>query len=665
MTIQKKRFLFATWEGGGSVAPALTVARKLAARGHHVRVMSDACNRHESEASGAEFIAWTNAPSRPDRSRDSDIMKDWMAGYGPEGLLRVLDTVWAGPAKAYADDIIAELWRSPADLVVTSEMLFGVAAGCESIQQPYVDLAANVSLFPLPGVPPMGPGFTPARDDEERALHAEVTRQFIGLLDHGLPAVNAARKALGLPALAHLVDQADGAAATLLATSPAFDFAPQSLPAKTHYVGPQLDEPVWAAPLDPALTAAGDLPLVAVSFSTTFQNHAGILQRTVDALGQLPVRGVVTLGDTIAPHEISAPANVRLLHSAPHDRLMQAATVVVTHGGHGTVCRALVQKRPLLVIPHGRDQNDNAVRVTARGAGLSLPQDAGTADIVLALKRLLAEASFAEAAAKLGTAIAEDVARSPVVELLEKLGAQSARPAREPADALPGIEKMRPGSAGPGRTLHQGADGPALDLARFGILELQHVLADDHAFGADNERQRMAQEFEVRRPELVTGGRERSVDQGDAAVLAHRHTIAILGDVALQGVRQHHAERRLVAQHCVVQRRVDALQPRHRVFGRAVRKDVLRVGNAHIQRGFQQQRLDIREIAIGRGARHHCGLRDLLDGGLAALFHQPRGGGQQILAGAMALVGAAAGSGINHAEAVAGSRPCPPRHSRA
>ncbi len=254
----KKHFLFATWEGGGSVAPALTVARKLSARGHHVRVMSDACNRPESEASGAEFVAWTRAPSRPDRSRESDIMKDWLAGSGPEGLMRVLETIWAGPSLAYAQDIMEELRRQPADLVVTSEMLFGVAAGCEAAKQPYVNLAANVSLFPLPGVPPMGPGFTPPRNDEERTMHAQVTQQVVALLDHGLPALNAARQALGLKPLAHLVDQAGTAAATLLATSPAFDFAPESLPPRVHYVGPQLDEPAWAAPLDPALTAQDD-----------------------------------------------------------------------------------------------------------------------------------------------------------------------------------------------------------------------------------------------------------------------------------------------------------------------------------------------------------------------------------------------------------------------
>jgi hypothetical protein len=35
-------FLLATFEGGGSVPPMIGVAEKLIARGHRVRVMSDA-----------------------------------------------------------------------------------------------------------------------------------------------------------------------------------------------------------------------------------------------------------------------------------------------------------------------------------------------------------------------------------------------------------------------------------------------------------------------------------------------------------------------------------------------------------------------------------------------------------------------------------------------
>jgi hypothetical protein len=43
-------FLFATWQGGGNLPPVLTVAARLLARGHRVRVMSDACDRADVEA---------------------------------------------------------------------------------------------------------------------------------------------------------------------------------------------------------------------------------------------------------------------------------------------------------------------------------------------------------------------------------------------------------------------------------------------------------------------------------------------------------------------------------------------------------------------------------------------------------------------------------------
>ncbi len=71
-------FLFATWEGGGSVTPALTVARKLRARGHRVRVMSDRCNRPEAEAAGASFIARCSTPYSPACSWN----RPWPGGSG-------------------------------------------------------------------------------------------------------------------------------------------------------------------------------------------------------------------------------------------------------------------------------------------------------------------------------------------------------------------------------------------------------------------------------------------------------------------------------------------------------------------------------------------------------------------------------------------------------
>jgi len=418
-------FLFTTWEGGGNVTPALEVARKLVARGHRVRVMSEECNRPESEHTGAEFVFWKRAPSRKDRSPESQTCRDWAAATPPEGLLSVIRDTWCGPALEYARDVIEEIQREPADLVVTCEALFGVMAGCESIGQTFATLCPNISLSPLPGVPPLGPGLPPARNDEERAMH-EAIRSAVGeMFDSGLPALNAARAELGLGPLGHLLDQLHAARVELLATSRAFDFPADYLPEKVRYIGPQIGDPQWAQAWTSPWPASDERPLVVVGFSTTFQNHGGVLQNVIDALAPLPARVLVTLGGSIPAHELHPSENCVLVDSAPHSIVMREASAVVTHGGHGTVMRGLLSRVPMLVIPHGRDQNDNAIRITERGAGLSLLPDASVDAIRDACTRLLNDPSFRDAAKCLGDLVAADAENSTVIEELEAAAAET------------------------------------------------------------------------------------------------------------------------------------------------------------------------------------------------------------------------------------------------
>ena len=422
-------FLFTTWEGGGNMTPVRVAARKLLARGHRVRVMSDECNQAEFEGAGLEFASWRRAPSRKDRSPDSQTFRDWAAATPQEGLLSVIRDHWAGLALAYAEDVIEELRREPADLVVTSEMLFGVMAACESMGQPFVNFCPNISIAPLPGVPPLGPGLAPARNDGERAMHAEIAKGSMAMFDSGLPGLNAARAALGLPALEHLLDQFRAAEAELLATSPAFDFPSSALPERVRYVGPQIADPLWARAWTSPWPASDKRPLVAVSFSTTFQNHAAVLQKIVDALATLPVRVLVTLGGAIRAEELKPGSNCVVVESAPHTEVMREAAFVVTHGGHGTVMSALLSRVPMLVIPHGRDQNDNAMRVTERGAGLSLMPGAPVEELREACRRLLNEPSFRKAAKELGDKVAADTENSTVVQELESAALRACREA--------------------------------------------------------------------------------------------------------------------------------------------------------------------------------------------------------------------------------------------
>ena len=387
--------------------------------------MSDAANRPEAEAAGAAFVSWNRAPSRPDRKRQTQTYADWAAATPQEGLISVIRDLWCGPSLVYAKDVIDELRREPADLVVTCEALFGVMAGCESIGQKYATLCPNISLSPLPGIPPLGPGFAPARNDEERAMHGQVAQGCQMLFDSGLPALNEARAALGLPPLEHLLDQLRSATVELLATSRAFDFPAERLPEKVRYVGPQIADPNWASPWKSPWPASDTRPLVSVGFSTTFQNHRGVLQNIIDALAPLPVHVLVTLGGSIEPGELVPASNCVVVDSAPHSQVMREASLVITHGGHGTTMQGLLSRTPLLVIPHGRDQNDNAVRVTERGAGLKLMPDASVEAIRAACESLLNDEKFQQAATRLGDLVATEAENSTVAQELEAVATSS------------------------------------------------------------------------------------------------------------------------------------------------------------------------------------------------------------------------------------------------
>ena len=162
-------------------------------------------------------------------------------------------------------------------------------------------------------------------------------------------------------------------------------------------------------------------PDVVVSFSSLYQAQEPVLRAVIAALGDLPVRGVVTTGPTIDPVEFEAPGNVAVVRSAPHGALLKNAALFITHAGHGSTLRPLLASVPLLCLPMGRDQNDNAARVAQRGAGLTLAAGSSTDAIATAARRLLDEPSFKIAAETLGALIRADEALRDAAPVLEAL----------------------------------------------------------------------------------------------------------------------------------------------------------------------------------------------------------------------------------------------------
>jgi MGT family glycosyltransferase len=422
---EAKRFLFAHWEGGGNTPPVLSIVKRLTGRGHSVHAVSDPCNRAEFESVGATFTSWRRPVVRVDRTA-SDPIRDWELNSPLALLARIRDRVLVGPALQYAQDLLDEFARQPADAVVANDMMLGALMAGESAGVPTVALSPNVCVYPLPGVPPFGPGLLPAEGIagklRDKAL-AAVTRYIFG---RTAAAYNQARTAVGLPPIAHPLDQLRRVDRHVILTSPAFDFPSTQLPRNIVYTGPELADPGWLHEWTDPRPAHDDRPLVLVGFSTTFQNQAAVLRWVMEALGKLPVTAIVTAGPAMNPADFAPPSNVYICKAAPHSVLLKEASLMVTHAGHGTVMRSLAAGVPLLCMPMGRDQNDNAARTVARGAGLRLRPDASAEAIRQCVRQLLSESRFRRRARELGRQIVEDAARSRTVEILEELAVGAA-----------------------------------------------------------------------------------------------------------------------------------------------------------------------------------------------------------------------------------------------
>src|SRR6478609_6306719 len=168
-----------------------------------------------------------------------------------------------------------------------------------------------------------------------------------------------------------------------------------------------------------------EAPLVYVSFGSAAAGNGyypKLYRETVDALESLPVRVLLTLGIEVDPAALGAlPANVHVERWVPQARVMPEAAAMVGHGGSGSTLAALAAGLPLAVLPLFADQEQNARRVAALGAGLYLERVAPQA-----VRALLDDPAYWLAAQKVQLEIADHAPIADVVPLLRQLASREA-----------------------------------------------------------------------------------------------------------------------------------------------------------------------------------------------------------------------------------------------
>ena len=346
--------LYVIRDGGGTAPVELTVARKLRARGHRVKVYGP-----------PEVAAHTTA------SLFDLHQLDWPAEASSPDLMARL----AAAAPAWARELRPEIER--ADLLIADCAVFGALTAGRAAGIPTISLMPTIYIA------------------DDRAF---------GRNPQGLASINRIRAEAGLAPVDSVADQLLDADRLLVLTSRAFELDTVRPPEQVRYVGPQLPRSRGDHRVE---LPAGDDPLLLISLSTTEQDQLDTLQRILDAVATLPVAALLTLGP-VDQDQLRIPERVTAARFIPHDLVLPYADLVITHAGHGTVAAAYSAGVPLVCVPMGRDQPAVAERVVAHGLGLAVDPDAEVDAIGSAIASALTDPSYRLAARRLAERVEPD-----------------------------------------------------------------------------------------------------------------------------------------------------------------------------------------------------------------------------------------------------------------
>jgi len=430
------KILVAGWDSGGGVEAVQTVVGRAVARGHQVRVLGTEGLRSRFESAGATFLRYRYAPDNDMSKPETDLIKDWQTRNPVSQWQRVRDRQLCGPAREFCRDVSEELQREPADVVVVDTMIPAAMFGAEVSGVRSAIVMHGPYMVPRPDIPPLGTGWMPGKGPLGRLRDRSAAAVTLAVFRSWMPALNRVRAEVGLPPVRGLPGLMARADRVLVCSSPSYDFGSGSVPANVRYVGPQLDDDPGEGSGEWRAGEPGQ-PLVLVGLSSTVMLQEGLLQRAADALGQAQVRGLVTTGPAVDPAVISAPDNVTVTRWVRHADVLPHCSAVITHGGHGTVMKALIAGVPLIVVPLGRDQPDNAGRVVYAGAGTRLRKNASADALRAAISRVIDDPRYRAAARHMAARLAAERDDNLVVDELEQVAARgpaTCHPAPREAD---------------------------------------------------------------------------------------------------------------------------------------------------------------------------------------------------------------------------------------
>ncbi|WP_333219376.1 nucleotide disphospho-sugar-binding domain-containing protein [Microcoleus sp. Pol12A5] len=247
----------------------------------------------------------------------------------------------------------------------------------ELLNLPFITICNALLVNREPDVPPFFTDWSYSPTWQAR-LRNLVGNFFIEILSQPILALVARQRDLWNLAPYSSVQDFYSPLAQICQLPPEFDFPRKELPQCFHYVGPLKDpsglEPVSFSSISFPFEKLTGQRLIYASLGTLQNRKWEIFQTIAEACLGNGAQVVISLGNpNIQDFALDLPGSPLVVPYAPHQQLIEKATLVITHAGMNTTLAALSSGVPLVAIPITNEQPGIASRIARTGAGEVVP----------------------------------------------------------------------------------------------------------------------------------------------------------------------------------------------------------------------------------------------------------------------------------------------------
>ena len=381
------RVLFLTHPTIGHLNSLLTIALKMRDNGHDVQFIVPGSNLADPRIK--MFKVLYNGKIVPEKIRSYGIPIHLLFPPLPYIYLAALiptkkrfeETITAirffsSGIKSFTKRINKLVKKQLPDMIVADFFFYAAPLLAELNSLPYTAIYHSGLPFGGKDVPPFGSGLPVSPQDTHlKRIFREKEQELSNRL---ITTVNRSRQTLSLkPINFDLLKMPHSPWLNLVVTHEAIDIPRYYLGPNTVYVGPIFMNMGINRSSFPYDDLREDKYKIYVSLGTVFNDKPKIYLKIIRALQENPAYQIIVSAggayDTVSRKRHNS--NVMIFKSVPQADLLSRMDLVVSHAGNNTLNETLYYGKPIIVLPVGGEQHDNASRIEFHGLGYRIDMD--------------------------------------------------------------------------------------------------------------------------------------------------------------------------------------------------------------------------------------------------------------------------------------------------